>query len=239
MDPLKKTMLKWELAGFFFAVVFGTIMHFGLELTGFSRLTAWFFPVNESPWEHLKLSFYPILIWGLIEYAFFSQEVRRGSLRNFWYARLLGAFTAVMLVIISWSTQKAVLGKSKLVLDILLYYAGLLASSLICWRLLFLRQIWSAEKLTRWSVAGLAFFALTFVLFTYVFPESILWLDGNCHTYGMVQWQVLFDKDAPKIFASPAALPLLPGFAGYLPLALIAALLACCRALTGRTGPDA
>ena len=69
MDTKKKKILWLELAGFMFTLVAGTVMHFGLELTGFARSWAWLFPVNESPWEHLKLSFYPIVFWGLILYA--------------------------------------------------------------------------------------------------------------------------------------------------------------------------
>ena len=74
MNTKKKRVLWLELTGFMFTLIAGTAMHFGFELTGFDHRWAWLFPVNESPWEHLKLSFYPIIFWGLILYAILQPQ---------------------------------------------------------------------------------------------------------------------------------------------------------------------
>lgn len=48
-----KTGLQW--CGFAFVSIVGTLWHFIYQWTGDNRLVALVCPVNESPWEHLKL----------------------------------------------------------------------------------------------------------------------------------------------------------------------------------------
>jgi Family of unknown function (DUF6512) len=134
METKKKKILWLELTGFMFTLVAGTVMHFGFELSGFSRALAWLFPVNESPWEHLKLSFYPIVLWGLIMYAILQRSAHLrpsapDGVRNVWFARLLGAYVAIMTTVVSWSLQHRLMGISILAVDIAMMYAGLLASA--------------------------------------------------------------------------------------------------------------
>jgi uncharacterized protein (DUF983 family) len=59
-----KTGLQW--CGFAFVSIVGTLWHFIYQWTGDNRLVALVCPVNESPWEHLKLLWFPFLLWCLI-----------------------------------------------------------------------------------------------------------------------------------------------------------------------------
>ena len=52
---MKKSLTHWQIAGFFFVSVVGTLLHFLFEWRGESRLVALIAPVNESIWEHMKL----------------------------------------------------------------------------------------------------------------------------------------------------------------------------------------
>lgn len=44
----------------------GAGVHFLYDISGDFAGFAWFCPVNESVWEHLKLCYYPFLIFGLL-----------------------------------------------------------------------------------------------------------------------------------------------------------------------------
>ena len=46
----------------------GTLWHFVYDWTGDNHFIGFFFPVNESTWEHLKLIFFPAIIYSVIEY---------------------------------------------------------------------------------------------------------------------------------------------------------------------------
>ena len=51
--------------GIVFSVIVGTLAHFVYEWTGKNPIAAIFFPIDESVWEHVKLLFFPTLLYGL------------------------------------------------------------------------------------------------------------------------------------------------------------------------------
>lgn len=59
-------------------VIFAAAMplHFLYEWTGKLLFIGFIAPVNESPWEHLKLTFWPILVWWLIVYRIVGRKTR-------------------------------------------------------------------------------------------------------------------------------------------------------------------
>ncbi len=61
MNSLKKNLLM----GTVFVTVAGIISHFVYEWSGNNSLIGLFFPVNELTWEHMKLVFFPMLIYSL------------------------------------------------------------------------------------------------------------------------------------------------------------------------------
>ena len=65
---MNKRILKLEAIGFIFTSVLGTLMHFFYEWSGNNTFVGLFCPVNESPYEHLKLLFFPALFYFIIEY---------------------------------------------------------------------------------------------------------------------------------------------------------------------------
>ena len=64
---MSKKLLKYDIIGFVFVSIIGTLAHFVYEWTNKSVIAALFCPINESPWEHLKLIFFPYLIWTVIQ----------------------------------------------------------------------------------------------------------------------------------------------------------------------------
>ena len=60
--------LKNLIWGFIIIGIVGTLGHFLYKWTGENTLVGYFFPVNESTWEHLKLLFFPTALFTLIEY---------------------------------------------------------------------------------------------------------------------------------------------------------------------------
>ena len=84
---MNKYTLKWELVGIVFIVIVGGALHFVFDLSGAWRPLALIAAVNESVWEHLKLGFWPALIYFLIEYHY----IRKSS-SNVLFAKVIGIF---------------------------------------------------------------------------------------------------------------------------------------------------
>ena len=61
-----KNLKHYIWIGFFFVLITGTISHFIYDWTGKNALAGFFFPVNESVREHMKLIFFPMLIYSFI-----------------------------------------------------------------------------------------------------------------------------------------------------------------------------
>ena len=86
---MSKKLLKYDIIGFIFVSIIGTLAHFVYELTNKSVIAALFCPINESPWEHLKLIFFPYLIWTVI------QAVIMKGTKNLLPAKFIGVFVGM------------------------------------------------------------------------------------------------------------------------------------------------
>ena len=103
---MKKSFRIWELFGFALTSLGGTLLHFLYEWSGGSVLLAPFSGVNESTWEHMKLLFFPMLIFAVIEGLFFREW------QGFWWMKLYGILFGLMLIPVLFYSYNGVIGKS-------------------------------------------------------------------------------------------------------------------------------
>lgn len=61
-----KDLKRFCVIGFLVTTVLGVLSHFVYDWTGGGFLIGLFFPVNESTWEHMKLLFFPMLLFALV-----------------------------------------------------------------------------------------------------------------------------------------------------------------------------
>ena len=74
-----KKIPVFQMGGFLFTAVTGTLLHFLFDLTGGNGVVALFSAVNESIWEHMKLIFYPMAVFSFAEYFAWGREVESFS----------------------------------------------------------------------------------------------------------------------------------------------------------------
>lgn len=90
---MKKTLNFWQLLGFLVSAATGVVLHFAYDLSGENALVALFAPVNESIWEHMKLLFFPMTLFAMVE----NRRIGK-SYAGFWCIKLLGILSATGLV---------------------------------------------------------------------------------------------------------------------------------------------
>ena len=61
---------RYNILAFIFIGLLGSLGHFFYEWSGNNKIIGYFFATNESTWEHLKLLFFPTVIYSVIEYFF-------------------------------------------------------------------------------------------------------------------------------------------------------------------------
>lgn len=104
---MNQSISYWQVAGFLFTSAFGTFLHFLFDLSGQSMIAALFSAVNESIWEHMKLIYYPMFLFALIENRFWGKKCKQ-----FWCVKLVGMILALILIPIIYYTYTGILGVS-------------------------------------------------------------------------------------------------------------------------------
>ena len=154
-------MLKrYTAAGILFTAVLGTLTHFCYQWSGENPLLALVVPVSESTWEHMKMLFFPMLLWSLLESA-----LLRKKYPDLFWADAAGILTGLLLIPAIFYTYSGILGRTWMIADILLFYVSILAGFLVRSRLARRRN---RPGIFRWILLGalLAFLA-AFFLFTW------------------------------------------------------------------------
>ena len=90
---MKVSIPVWQMGGFVFTGILGTFLHFLFDLAGGSLWAGLFSAVNESIWEHMKLLFYPMVLFALVEYGFWGKETP-----GFWKVKLPGILVGLTLI---------------------------------------------------------------------------------------------------------------------------------------------
>ena len=117
MDKLK----RYIIIGIFFTIIAGVIGHFVYEWTGENFIAGLFFPVNESTWEHMKLVFFPMLL-----YSFFVKYKLKNESECISKAFMHGILAATFVLPVLFYTYSGVLGYNIAWLNILTFIVSVI-----------------------------------------------------------------------------------------------------------------
>ena len=174
---MKQASSLWQAAGFALATFGGTILHFLYDWTDGSILVSPFSGVNESTWEHMKLLFWPLFLFALVQRLFFKDQ------ENYWCVKLAEILLGLVLIPVLFYTYNGVFGKSPDWINIAIFY--------ISAALVFLFEWWVFKqdrmhcKFPRLGFAVICLIALLFVVFTFAPPQIPLFQDPLMGTYGI------------------------------------------------------
>ena len=113
----KETVFWGSIVGFFAVSLMGTACHDLYELWGSRLWVGMFAPVNESVWEHMKLIFYPYLVFMLSEYLLYGRKIN-----GFLFNRTGGLLSGMLLIPSAFYVYTAVVGKPVFAVDLMIYY---------------------------------------------------------------------------------------------------------------------
>lgn len=113
---MHKKLLLFTILGILFTSLTGTLLHFVYEWSQENFLVGLLAPVNESTWEHMKLVFFPMLLYGL-----FSCAKLKNSYPCICSANALGLLLGTFAVPILFYTYSGLLGRHFLAGDIAVF----------------------------------------------------------------------------------------------------------------------
>ena len=176
---MRKRLFFWEAAGFLWTCAAGTLLHFLYDWSGGNVIAAAFSGVNESTWEHMKLLFFPMLLFSVVQVCVMGRNYP-----NILAVRTVSVLVGLALIPTLFYTYTGVLGVQAGWANITIFYVAALVSFLLD-DILLSRGRLSAP----WQqVAGLLILwalAFAFVWFTFRPLEFPLWQDPVTGEYGI------------------------------------------------------
>ncbi len=174
---MKRSIGLWQLMGFAVTALGGTVLHYVYDWSGESVWLAPFSGVNESTFEHMKLLFWPMLLYAAVMWFFFRER------RDFWCVKLRGILTGLILIPVLFYTYNGAVGDSPDWLNIAIFFVAAAVAYILETRL------FSAEKLRcrapRFCFALLILLAIFFVILTFRTPTLDLFRDPVTGDYGI------------------------------------------------------
>jgi hypothetical protein len=176
----KKSILHWELTGIGLIFLAGSFFHFVFELMGHWPPMALIGAVNESVWEHLKLAFWPALIYALVEFPFL-----KNATKNFWTSKAFGLLSMPLIIVVFFYGYTALIGHHILWVDIALFGFSVGIGQAVSFRLMIRRPLSRKDKFL--GALVLIMMILAFSLFTYLPPHFSLFRDSTSGQYGFLK----------------------------------------------------
>lgn len=178
----KDPFLAWMLLGIPILFVIASPLHFLYEWSGKSVVAALFTPVNESPWEHLKLTFWPILVWWLIGYLLFGTQKKR-SFSSFAVSCAVAEVICTLFIVSFFYTFTGAFGVESLILDIISLFLGLFFGISLA------KHVYKHTKpggtSAFFAVLILIIMAAAFIYFTFAPPHIPVFKDPPSGSYGI------------------------------------------------------
>ena len=174
---MKQSVGLWQLMGFAVTSLLGTLLHFLYDWSGGAVWVAPFSGVNESTWEHMKLLFWPMLLFAILQSFFFRDRP------GFFCIKRRGILLGLTLIPLLFYTYNGVIGKSPDFVNIAIFFISAAAAYIYETRLLIKKA--AAPCCKRSAVATLAAIALLFAVFTFRTPRLGVFLDPVTGRYGV------------------------------------------------------
>ena len=193
---MKRRLIIWEVGSFFWVTLAGSAFHFSFELSEFWTPLALISSVNESTWEHLKMYFWPGLIYALVQYTY-----TRDIANNYWLAKLGSLIMTPIGIVISFYGYLAITlplyGKGFFELDLMTMVVGLTLGSITAYKIMISPKLDKPSKNT--VIAGYLILVAMFSTFTYYPPKIFLFENYFGYEY-RGEYGILDDYEPYRVF---------------------------------------
>lgn len=175
---MNKKILKYEIIGFVFTCITGTLLHFVFEWSNGNKLAALFAPVNESVWEHMKLLFFPYFAYTIYERVMLDKDKF-----NVFFAKYVGIVIGMSVTVGIYYISQALCDKDISWVNLASFFVGVAVAYLVSCCII-------KSSIGNGLPNGVSFalFVITiliFFLFTFYPPIVDLFEDPQNFTYGI------------------------------------------------------
>jgi len=173
----KRSTKIWSLWGFAVTSLAGTLLHFLYDFSGKSKIAALFSGVNESTWEHMKLMFFPMLLFMIVQSFFFRDR------HDFFSVKLSGILLGLLMIPIIFYTYNGAFGKSPDYINIGIFFVS--AAVAYYYEAKKFEKRVPSNPSNKFSLIILTLICASFFLFTFYPPRLPIFMDPLTNTYGI------------------------------------------------------
>lgn len=123
----KKNLIIITVISIIVTSVIGVLSHFAYDFFGKNAAAALFFPINESPWEHLKLLFFPMLLCLIVISAFYPYKNKSCYVTGI----AMGLIWGCIAILSMFYTLTGIIGKNIDWLNIVIYFIAVIGAHLL------------------------------------------------------------------------------------------------------------
>ena len=192
---MKNKILLWEIGSFFFIGLVGASLHFTYEFSNYSsNVVAYFSSVNESTWEHLKMVFFPALVFALVQYTYVREDAN-----NYIVAKTSTLLIMPLVIVVGWYIYAPIVGRSVYPVDLFLFYLAVFIGQVISYKLLTRPPL--DKKYTQYAIGTFVVLFVAFSVFTFFPPKIFLFEHLDLKNTG--QYGILPLEDNIRYFTKP------------------------------------
>lgn len=173
---------KWILLGIPIIILLSFPLHFVYEWSGSQTVIGIFAPINESVWEHLKLTFWPMLIWWLLGY-FILRKNNKIPVEKWFVSFATAEVTCILFIVAFYYTYTGAFGIESLFLDILSLVLGVIVSQVLAFHIY--KYSNPDKSISYAAVLILILLGASFIIFTFIPPQYPLFMDPITGQYGI------------------------------------------------------
>ena len=171
-----KHLKRYTMIGIFFVVTIGTLAHFLYDWTANNYIVGLFTPINESIWEHMKLLFFPMLIYSLIMILKFHRKYSCIT-----SALSFGILAGALLIPLFYYAYTFILGKNIFILDISIFILSIVIAFWLSYKLTLSCRL---EAYTSLLCILVCILFICFLVFTYHPPDAVIFQDPTISKIG-------------------------------------------------------
>lgn len=169
-----KSLKRHTVLGILFVLFVGTLAHFLYDLSDNNHMIGLFTPVNESVWEHMKLLFFPMLLYSL-----FMVSHLKDDYPCIVSSSCFGILAGTLLIPILYYAYTGLLGRDYFILDIGTFIVSVLFAFWISYRLTLSCK---AKPCTAFLCILTGILFICFIRFTYHPPALAIFAEPSTET---------------------------------------------------------
>lgn len=121
---------RYTMTGVFFVLITGSLAHFLYEWSDENYIVGLFTPINESIWEHMKLLFFPMLLYSIVMTLKF-----RDKYPYITSALCFGILAGTFLIPLLYYAYTYILGRNFFILDISIFFLSIVIAFRLSYKL--------------------------------------------------------------------------------------------------------